>query len=168
MIRFLLPDYRFKKITDISADFFSGAKLVILDVDNTLTFSSKTETKKEILEWLSKIKDRHECILISNRRSIIKMKSKIENMFGVRLFVSKRRKPSRKLFLQIQKEYGIKESDIFVIGDRLFTDVLFANLNGATSVLVDPISAKENFFIKLVRYPEKFLLFSINALGYNK
>ena len=44
-----------------------------------------------------------------------------------------------------------------LIGDQLFTDVWGANRAGVTSILVNPISDKEDKFVAFKRHIEKFI-----------
>ena len=45
-----------------------------------------------------------------------------------------------------------------MIGDQIFTDVRGGNKLGMFTVLVKPIDEKEQFFVRLKRMPEKFIL----------
>ena len=168
MIKYFLPKFNFSKITDIDQHFFMGAELIIFDIDNTLIFPETTKTKQEIVDWFSQIKNRYNCICLSNSRTIFKRHKKISEVLGCKIFLSKHKKPFSKLFKEIKNQYGLKDIKVFVVGDRIFTDILFGNLNGAITILVKPLTEKENFFIKIIRHVEKFLLFLINSVGYNK
>ena len=54
---------------------------------------------------------------------------------------------------------GMVPGEIAFIGDRIMTDVLFANYNGFYSILVDPIDPSlESLGIKLARILEKSLI----------
>jgi predicted HAD superfamily phosphohydrolase YqeG len=54
---------------------------------------------------------------------------------------------------------GIDPKDIAFIGDRILTDVLYANYNGFYSILVDPIDPSlEKINVKFVRIFERFLI----------
>ncbi|TSC94649.1 MAG: HAD superfamily hydrolase IIIA phosphatase [Parcubacteria group bacterium Licking1014_1] len=138
----LLPDYRFSNLTDISADFFSNSDLIIFDADNTLVFPETAETKKEIIDWFYKINSRHKCILISNSRTIFERKDKISALLKCDVFLSHNKKPFRKLFQELKKKYNFEDSRVFVAGDKIFTDILFGNLNGAKTILVKPLGRK--------------------------
>ena len=165
--KIFLPDYRFKKITEISSDFFSGAGLIVFDVDNTLVFSETTEAKKEIVDWFCEINNRYRCVCVSNSRTIKQRQEKIEKLLGCGLFLSRRKKPSKKLFAEITGKYNLGGGRVFVVGDRIFTDILFGNLNGAATVLVNPLSNRENILIKITRVSENLILF-FAGLRYNK
>ncbi len=56
----------------------------------------------------------------------------------------------------------VQNHEIAVIGDRLCTDVLLANINNAVSVYVNPFDLKgEEAGIRLLRYFENILLNSV-------
>jgi len=168
LVKYLLPDFRFQKLTDIDDSFFMGAQLIIFDVDNTLVLPETKEIKEEIINWFSRIKNRYSCILISNSRTIFKRAEEISKILECEVFLSRYKKPSRKLFKEIKEKYKLSNRKVFVVGDRILTDILFGNLSGAITVLIAPFTNQESLIIKTERYIEKFLLFLINALGYNK
>ena len=158
-IKLLLPDYKFKRITDIKPDIFSGSDLIIIDIDNTLVFPETCESKKEIIEWLDNVKKIYHCILVSNSRTKERRKEKIESLFGCKIFLSKKRKPSQKLFHEIEEKYALQNKKITMVGDRVFTDILFGNLGGAKTLLIEPFSQNEQISIKIIRALEKISLF---------
>jgi len=156
--KIFFPDYRFKKITDIKSDVLPKDSLLIFDIDNTLFFPETTQTKKEIVDWFSEIKNRYQCICLSNSDTIRKRKDEIEKTLNCRLFISNRKKPSRKLFSEIKKEFPSVKNFV-VIGDRVFPDVLFGKLNDAETVLVGILSKKEKPIIRVVRIIEKIFIY---------
>ena len=164
----IIPKYRFNKLTDIDVNIFLNKDLIIFDVDNTLVFSGSVETKKEIIDWFKKINKSHRCICLSNSRTIKKRSDKISQLLGCEIFLSKFKKPSKKLFKSIKEIYNIKTNEVVIVGDRIFSDILFGNLNGVSTVLVNPINNKENILIKIIRKIEKFTLFLVDFLRYNR
>ncbi len=166
-IKNFLPDYRFKKITDIAPGFFYKARLIIFDIDNTLVFSDLTETKKEIVDWFHEINNEYRCVCVSNSWTIKSRQGEIEKQLGCEIFLSRRKKPSKKLFAEITDKYNSEGGKVFVVGDRIFTDILFGNLNGAATVLVNRMNNRENILIKITRVFESLILFFI-GLRYNK
>ncbi len=168
VLKNLIPNYRFKKITDINPEFFNGAELIIVDLDNTLVFPGTVDTKKEIIDWLSNIKKKYHCIIFSNSFSFFKRAERLSEIFNCELFLSKNKKPFKKLFYQMQKKYNFDAERVFVVGDRIFTDVLFGNTNNAKTVLIDPLTGKENIFIKTTRVLEYLTVFISKNFNYNK
>ncbi len=164
----IIPDYKFGKLINIDISIFSNKDLIIFDVDNTLVFSEDTKTKKEIIDWFKKINEDYRCICLSNSRTIKKRKEEISKLLGCEIFLSKFKKPSKKLFKSIKEIYNVKAGKVIVVGDRIFSDILFGNLNGASTILVDPINNKENILIKIIRKMERSALFLVDFFRYNK
>ncbi len=164
----ILPDFIFLNLSNIKVDFFSDANLIIFDVDNTLVFSGTTKTKKEVIDWFSEINSKYSCICLSNSRTIFKREKQISKLLNCKVFLSRHKKPFRKLFKKIKEKYVLSDnSKIFIVGDRIFTDILFGNLNGAITVLVKHLSSKENIIIKIIRKLEDFILF-LADMRYNE
>ena len=171
ILKNFLPDFLFSNLTDIDADFFKGAQLIIFDLDNTLVFSEGRpgvpsgsypgypETKKEIIDWFHKINSRYKCTCLSNNRAIFDRKEKISKLLNCQMFLSRHKKPFKRLFREIKEKYNFENDKVFVVGDRIFTDILFGNLNGAKTILVKPLGKKENIFIKIIRKVEWLVLF---------
>ena len=164
----IIPNYRFNKLIDIDINIFSNKDLIIFDIDNTLVFSETTETKKEIILWFKNINSQYKCIGISNSRTINQRKEKIFNLLGCEIFLSKHKKPFKKLFQELKDKYKFENNKVFVVGDRIFTDILFGNLNGASTVLVNPLSNRENILVKIIREIERSALFLADFFRYNK
>lgn len=162
-----LPDYRFSNLSVIDTSLFLGSDLIIFDVDNTLVFPGTTKTKEEVKSWFLEINKRYNCVCVSNSRTINKRGEKISGLLGCKIFYNKIKKPFKKLFRDIKKEYSLSESKIIVIGDRVFPDVLFGNLNNAITILIDPLTEKESFLEKQLRKLENFIL-NNNKLKSNK
>ncbi len=162
ILKNFLPNYQFNKLTDINSDFFLESQLIIFDVDNTLVFSETAETKKEVLDWFNGINSRYKCVCLSNSRTIFRRERQISKLLNCDVFLSRYKKPFKKLFEEIKTKYNLENGKIFVVGDRLFTDILFGNLNGAVTVLIKPLSNKENILIKFVRKIENLILFLVN------
>jgi HAD superfamily phosphatase (TIGR01668 family) len=168
LIKNLLPDYRFKRIIDISPDFFIKAELIIFDVDNTLVFSGTIKSTNEVIEWFAQIKNKYHCICISNNGTIFNRAKDIANLLGCEIFLSKHKKPFKKLWKEVKVKYNIDKANVFVVGDRMFTDILFGNLNGLTTILVNPLSSREHILIRIVRKIEAVTLFLLDFLIYNE
>src|SRR3989344_5433569 len=155
MLKRFLPDYRFKKVTEISRDVFIGADLLIFDLDNTLVFSGTSQTSREILDWFLTVKNRYRCILVSNNKNIFKRHKEISSLLGCRVFLSRHKKPFKKLFEEIKEEYRLKDGNkAVIVGDRVLTDVLFGHLHGFITILVQPINNKEHILVKIMRRAE--------------
>jgi HAD superfamily phosphatase (TIGR01668 family) len=75
-------------------------------------------------------------------------------------------KPRRGAFRSIASQFNLSPSEVAVVGDQLFTDILGGNRTGMFTILVTPISSHEFIGTKIVRMIEKFFLSRIK--GNNK
>lgn len=160
-MKFFLPSFKYKKIIDISGDIFLGSELLIFDLDNTLVYPETIKTKKEIIDWFFKINAKYNCVIISNSGSFPKRAKKVSEIFNCSVFVSRHKKPFPALFYELEKKYKFKKDKVFVIGDRVLTDVLFGNINGTASVLTSPLTLG-GITIFCCWALEKFLLYITN------
>ena len=67
-------------------------------------------------------------------------------------------KPRRRAFRKALEELKLSVSDVAVLGDQIFTDVLGGNRMGLYTILVTPISDKEFIWTKLMRQFERLIL----------
>ena len=81
---------------------------------------------------------------------------------------AKSRKPFKKKFNKVIKEYRFAENEIALIGDQLLTDILGGNRVGIYTILVERISSKESILIKSKRIIEKILRLRLKKLGFIK
>ena len=65
------------------------------------------------------------------------------------------KKPSTKKLLKVIKMFNYNLSDVVIIGDQLYTDILCGNRAGIKTVLVNPMSKDDLLFTKLFRILEK-------------
>ena len=149
------PDFRFEKITDIKTEFLleHKIKIVLLDVDNTLSFHGSKEPFPGVPEWLEEIRNCGIVPVIISNNSECRIKP-----FAKKLgldYVSKSKKPPSKGFRTALEKYGFEPKDSAVIGDQLFTDVLGGKILGAKVFLTEPLGPENNRFIKFKRFFEK-------------
>lgn len=155
LLSLLKPDYRFNCILDIAPEDIerTGAKVVLLDTDNTLALHGSQEVLSGVTEWIAKIREKGiEPIILSNNS-----KERIEP-FAKKLgipFVYKSAKPLSKGFHIACEKFGVKSSETAIIGDQLFTDVLGGRLFGSKVFLTEPLGPETDFFIKIKRIFEK-------------
>ncbi|MDP3728424.1 MAG: HAD-IIIA family hydrolase [bacterium] len=155
----IYPNYIFQDVTKIDPKILKGKKLLIFDIDNTLFYSETTRSRKDIIRWFKKTHKKYPCVCYSNSFSIHKRKSILEKTLACEVYLSKYKKPSKELFQEISRRYKVAAQDIAVIGDFHFTDVLFANRNHATSILVRPIGNERKLILTFARVLENFVLF---------
>ena len=153
----LKADYRFEKITDITAADLkkAGAKLVLLDADNTLSLHGSQEPFSGVSEWIEEIKKEGFQLVIISNNSESRIKPFAEKL-GLP-FVFKSAKPLSKGFKKATEKFGFEPKETAVIGDQIFTDVVGGKLFGAKVFLTEPLGPETDFFIKIKRKFEKFI-----------
>lgn len=138
----LYPDHSFRKIQDVTADFLkkSGISLLLLDVDNTLAPYGKAMPEKAVVEWCDGLKRSGITpYIMSNNRTI---RAQIfSDVFGIG-YTFKAGKPFPEKIKEVMRKYGKTPRETALAGDQIFTDVLGANLAGASSLLIQPIRLK--------------------------
>lgn len=154
-MRGLCPVEAIDSLTGIDLEALAqrGKKLVLLDVDNTLTPWRGHEISEEIAAW---IKHGHElgmkfCIVSNSKR-----KTRLRNLataLGVDLVMG-RMKPSRHMFRTALTQMNLQPGQAIMVGDQLFTDVLGANRAGIEAILVRPMHPRELFATKVNRFME--------------
>ncbi len=155
---FLFPSVLFRRAHDITPEYLkkNGIKALFLDVDNTLTGHGSQELPKEISDWL-KIMEKADIkmTIISNNFD------KRVRPFAQKIGLSHRAfccKPSPLGLIQARKDLGFKKSEVALVGDQVFTDVLGANFYGVKSYLVLPMYSDYKPTIRFKRFLEKHIL----------
>ena len=151
----LIPGFLFCRIWDIPIDFLRKNEIhgVILDIDNTLTFDHAPELPDRTAQWLEKIEQAGiKAAIVSNNREA-RVKPFAERC-GLS-YVADALKPKRVGFERSCAVLGERAENIAVIGDQLFTDILFGNRFGCTTILVEPMGPDLPWYVKAKRVLEK-------------
>ena len=75
-------------------------------------------------------------------------------------------KPRKKNFLKVLKLFDYDLSDVVIIGDQLYKDILGGNRVGIKTILVNPMSKDDMILTKLIFRPlEKKLYNKLNRKG---
>ncbi len=153
-----LPDIYQKSVyvIDYKSLYNAGIKIVLFDLDNTITSISATEPSR-------KLKDLFEDVKRVGLKPIIMSNSgkKRVEPFKEGLVVDaacSSMKPLKRKYKKILSVYNVKPSEVAAIGDQLLTDVLGANRMGFTSILVNSISANDFRRTKLNRIIENKII----------
>lgn len=154
---FFSPTLHFVNLLDIDIKFLKGyynIKAVLLDVDNTLTHHNGTEPYDGVREWVDSIKSAGvKVTIISNAKDEKRVRLFAEKL-GIDNYIWDAKKPFTRGFRQLTKDLGVDKSEVAVIGDQIFTDVLYANWAEAKSILVAPKDRKEPLSIRIKRVLE--------------
>ena len=154
----LYPKKYLKSVIDITIEFLEKNSIqgLILDVDNTLLDYYKN-IPNGIEEWTDYIKNnRIRCCILSNTNKKEKVEFIAKKLNLPYVYFAK--KPFKSGFLKSKNILGLECSNIAVVGDQIFTDVIGANRCKMYSILVDPISEKDILMTRIKRPIEKFVI----------
>ena len=116
--------------------------MLLIDVDGTLLSDGDKLVSNNIIEWINKAKQFLKLHLVSNNPSMKRIK-RVADQLGID-YTYAAAKPSRKAIRNIVNMNTLSKTEIAIIGDRIFTDVLAGNRYGIYTILVKPITNNSN------------------------
>lgn len=152
----LVPDFYYDTVYDVTPEMLikRGIKGIILDIDNTLVPYEIPEPTDEVRAWLGLMTDSGlKIAFVSNNHP-----PRVELFNRTLSFPAfpDSGKPLKKSCLEALLAMDCRASEVAIIGDQVFTDVLaggIAKMN--TTVLVKPIKDKKTLFFRFKRLLEK-------------
>jgi len=160
--RLYTPHFRVPSVNsiDFSALKKSGFKAVVFDKDATLTtpYVNKFHPRAQKGASFCKKVFEDKVFIFSNfagSKSDFQFKAAedIEQQLQFRVLRHNCQKPEG--MSEILPILSCSPQEVVVIGDRLFTDIAFGNLNGSFTIFVEPVSTEnENVMVKLGRMLE--------------
>lgn len=160
-----IPDMYQKSIYHISYDKLKedGIKCLLFDLDNTCVPFKDTEPNKKLIDLFETLKDMDfKVIIYSNATK--KRLTPFKNGLNVDCSASSR-KPSTKKLLKVIKMFNYNLSEVAIIGDQLYTDILGGNRAGIKTILVNPMSKDDLLFTKLFRFFERIKFKKFSKMG---
>ncbi|VVB06205.1 unnamed protein product [Arabis nemorensis] len=143
-----------------------GFKGVVFDKDNTLTAPYSLAIWPPLRPSIDRCKAvfAHDIAVFSNSAGLTEYdhddsKAKaLEAETGIRVLRHRVKKPAGTAE-EVEKHFGCASSELIMVGDRPFTDIVYGNRNGFLTVLTEPLSrAEEPFIVRQVRRLELALL----------
>lgn len=136
----LIPNYKFKTLTEITAGFLNdrGIKLLMLDLDNTIAPYKDEQPSDEILLWVHGLQvSGIQLYIVSNSRKKWRV-SAFSEALGIP-FINNAGKPSPRAIKKLLETLSVPASSAALAGDQIYTDVLAANSAAVSSIVVNPI-----------------------------
>ncbi|MDO5568508.1 MAG: YqeG family HAD IIIA-type phosphatase [bacterium] len=143
-----------------------GIKCILLDLNNTSVATTIKEPTEKLINLVDELKYMgFKVILFSNdsKRRLEPFKTKL--MIDCCAYANKPRKDK---FLKVLKIFNYNLSEVAIIGDQLYTDILGGNTVGITTILVNPVSHIDEFHTRILRYFERRKMAKLNKYGYFK
>lgn len=164
IIKKFVPYDAYKDIycIDYNKLYSEGMKIILFDLDNTISRYQDIEPTEEAINLIKKLKEIgfKVYILSNNNAERIEKTVKKLDILGF----SKAKKPLKSGYKKIIKYLREKESlkgpeEIVSIGDQVLTDVFGSNRMKIKSILVVPIHrGTEKWYTKLNRNTESFII----------
>lgn len=152
-----VPDIYKKSIYDINYNILKekGIKCLLFDLDNTLVPYNIKEVNDKLTKLFMELKENFKVIIFSNSpQNRVKIFKEALAVDGI----SFARKPRRKSFELIFDKYKLEEDEVAIIGDQLNTDILGGNKVGITTILINPVSKQDSFWVKPGRMYERRIM----------
>ena len=152
------PKLYLEKATDITEEMLLGNNIkgIILDVDNTLIYYNK-DLLANVDVWCKNLQQKgiKFCIVSnSNKKEKVKM---VADKLDIP-YISFGMKPLKRGLNKAKKILGLKNEEIAVVGDQIFTDVIGANRNKMFSILVKPLETKDILITRIKRPFEEAII----------
>lgn len=158
MIEKFYPSHAVDSIVNITTKLLdkNNIKGLVLDIDNTLVPNHVTEADERAISWIEGIKAAgFKICIVSNasKKRVIKFNEKLK-LYAVHRAL----KPSTRAFVKAAKMMGLKNKNIAIVGDQIFTDIFGGNRIGMYTILVKPIDIVEGKLVRFKRILEGYVL----------
>lgn len=146
----IYTDVDFQKLYD------KGYRGIISDIDNTLV-EHDADASEEAINLCNTLRDIgfEICVMSNNDEERVNRFNKDIKAFSI----YNAKKPLGISYFKAMDLMGTNKKNTIFLGDQIFTDILGANNVGIKSILVDPISPKEEIQIIIKRFFEKIVLY---------
>lgn len=155
MIKKLYPSAYVNSIYDIQLDSLKkeGIKGIIFDIDNTLVPYDEAEPNESIISFFETLRNYgFHITLVSNNTEdrVVKFNEKLKV-----LALHKAKKPLTKNLKKALELMNCRKEEAVIVGDQVFTDIYGGNSAGIKTILVKPVSDKDEWKTKVKRGIEK-------------
>lgn len=154
----LVPEYRFERFNDVTAEFLIslGIKGVLLDIDNTIEPYEHPLPGEHVIAWLNSLYavGIKTAIVSNNDRERVEL---FNRDIGMPAYY-KAGKPFKKNLLRAMQDIGTEKGNTLFIGDQILTDVWAAHNAGIRAVVVPPINDRRDALTRFKRLLEKPIL----------
>lgn len=158
MIKKLYPAVYIGSVYDLNIQELKeeGIKGIIFDIDNTLVPYDEIEPNKEIIQLFEKLQaEGFKITLVSNNTEdrVVKFNEKLK-VFALH----QSQKPLTKNFKKALTLMQCTKEEAVIVGDQVFTDVYGGNKAGIKTILVQPVSDKDEWKTKVKRGLERKII----------
>jgi len=159
MLERFFPNYYTDKVSDLKVEFFTERKIkgILIDIDNTLIDYYENITE-DTLKWIEAIKQSGIKILLLSNNNKDRV-SRIGERLGLE-GIHYASKPRRRGYVLAMEKMKLKNHEVCMIGDQLFTDVYGGNRLNMFTILVNKVHERDIWITKFKRPLEKRIMTS--------
>lgn len=147
----LKPDFMLKNIFCITPQLLqsNGIKLLLLDVDNTLSIYRANKPVDGVKQWIAQMKQSGVSLyILSNAKP--KRLTEFANEVGLQYFYMSLKPLPFKMNKAI-KSLGFSKSESAIVGDQLFTDILGGKLACIKTFWLEIIQPEQKLSFRIKR-----------------
>jgi len=153
----LRPDFCAPRLADVPLTALGGARVLLLDADNTLSPWRGAVPDPAAARWVESAKAAGFRLCIASNSDAERLRP-LEEALGIPAF-PRAGKPLPSGLRRIAREMGAAPDACALIGDQLLTDMLAARLAGMRAVLLEPLDPSREFTgTRVNRVLERILL----------
>lgn len=139
----LRPDFCAPRLADVPLTALGGARVLLLDADNTLAPWRGAVPDPAAARWVESAKAAGFRLCIASNSDAERLRP-LEEALGIPAF-PRAGKPLPSGLRRIAREMGAAPDACALIGDQLLTDMLAARLAGMRAVLLEPLDPSREF-----------------------
>ena len=157
MLKVFIPYAYAKNIYDIDIEFYKALniKIIFCDLDNTLDPYFRLVPSEAAHELSKKLEENNIKLVVVSNNTKTRVK-RYADQLGCE-FISSARKPFTMKTRKYIKNGNISKNDCLIIGDQIFTDVIFGNRLKIKTILCDNLVSKDQFFTKFNKFFDRFI-----------
>lgn len=148
---------------DLEALRLQGIELLLLDLDNTLLGWKGSELSEEVTHWMATVHALGFSVCLVSNAAEPRLRVQAQRLNVDYVPVAK--KPSRRGLRKAMKRFGKGPHETAMIGDQIFADVWAGNRLGVTTILVVPLDLNEQWWMKIVRRLERWVLARLKEMA---
>ena len=162
MIENFVPDIYQKSIYYINYDklYKKGIRLILFDLDNTISPCHVKQPTKRLKKLFDELRDKGFKVIIMSNSPKYRIEP-FKNYLNVDACAFSL-KPRGNKYERIMQTFKYKPQEIAAVGDQLLTDIYGANKLDITSILVNPLTAKDFTVTFFSRVIEKRIINKLN------
>ena len=126
-----------------------GVRLLLCDLDYTLAPKAVRTPPEGVQAWIDGLKAAGITVMILSNNRSSKRVDDFCHALGID-YVGHAQKPSPKGLRRAMAKAGVTERETAMLGDKLLTDVLAANLSGVTALMVEPVGGAATTWQKVL------------------